>query len=144
MALAHPEAMQPSRRGPTRTAPPSRPDGYPWGRPRYLSYILYAATSIPFLLEGLILLRGVRALAAGSEAWSGFAADLAHPLYVAWHALVLAMTLWFGARTYFKLFVKTQPPTLPLPPLGLIPPALGAAWLVVTAALVAILSGALG
>lgn len=143
MALAHPDSMRPSRPGPTRTAPPIGPDGYPWGRPRYRSYVLYAATSVPFLLEGLILLRGVLALAAGPEAWAAFVDSLSHPVYVAWHAFMLVVTLWFGARTYFKLFVKTQPPTLPLPPLALIPPAIGAAWLVVTIGLVAILGGAL-
>ena len=143
MARAHPEAMQPSRPGPTRTAPPESPDGYPWARPRYRSYVLYAATSVPFLLEGLLLLHGLRALGAGPEAWGRFVESLSHPVYVAWHVLVLAMTLWFGARTYFKLFVKTQPPTLPLPPLQVIPPAIGAAWLVVTLGLVAILGGVL-
>jgi fumarate reductase subunit C len=143
MALAHPDTMQPSRPGPTRTAPPASPDGYPFRRPRYRAYVLYAATSVLFLLEGLILLRGVRALGAGSQAWEGFVQDLSHPAYIAWHALMLVVTLWFGARTYFKLFVKTQPPTLPLPPLELIPPAIGVAWLAVTVALVAILGGAL-
>jgi fumarate reductase subunit C len=143
MALAHPGSMQPSQPGPTRTAPPTSPDGFPWGRPRYRSYVMYAATSVPFLIEGLLLLRGVRALGAGAEAWGGFVQDLSHPAYIAWHALMLVVTLWFGARTYFKLFVKTQPPTLPLPPLALIPPAIGAAWLAVTVALVAILGGVL-
>ena len=143
MALAHPDSMQPSQPGPTRTAPATNPDGYPWGRPRYRSYVMYAATSVLFLLEGLILLRGVRALGAGAEAWAGFAQDLSHPLYIAWHVLMLVVTLWFGSRTYFKLFVKTQPPTLPLPPLELIPPAIGVAWLAVTVGLVAILSGGL-
>jgi fumarate reductase subunit C len=135
--------MQPSQPGPTRTAPPTSPDGFPWGRPRYRSYVMYAATSVPFLIEGLLLLRGVRALGAGAEAWGGFVQDLSHPAYIAWHAFMLVVTLWFGARTYFKLFVKTQPPTLPLPPLALIPPAIGAAWLAVTVALVAILGGVL-
>ncbi len=143
MAVAHPDAMQPRTPGPTRTAPPTRPDGYPWGRARYRSYVMYAATSVLFLLEGLILLRGVRALGAGNQAWTGFVQDLSHPVYIGWHALMLVVTLGFGARTYFKLFVKTQPPTLPLPPLELIPPAIGAAWLAVTVALVAILGGGL-
>ncbi|NIV49596.1 MAG: hypothetical protein GWN46_23760, partial [Gammaproteobacteria bacterium] len=80
--------MQPSRPGPTRTAPPAGPDGFPFGRPRYRSYVLYAATSVPFLLEGLLLLRGLRALGAGPEAWAGFVASLAHPVYVVWHVLM--------------------------------------------------------
>ena len=143
MGFAHPESMQPSRPGPTRTAPPQSPDGFPFGRPRYRSYVIYAATSVPFLLEGLLLLHGVRALGAGPEAWGGFVQNLSHPVYVAWHVLMLVVTLWFGARTYFKLFVKTQPPTLPLPPLELIPPAIGAAWLAVTVLLAAILGGAI-
>jgi fumarate reductase subunit C len=133
--------MQPSRPGPTPTASPRSPDGFPFGRPRYRSYVLYAATSVPFLVEGLLLLHGLRALGAGPEAWGVFVGSLSHPVYIAWHALLLAVTIWFGARTYFKLFVKTQPPTLPLPPLELIPPVIGAAWLVVTVALVAILGG---
>ncbi|MEN8182884.1 MAG: hypothetical protein ABFS46_10160 [Myxococcota bacterium] len=143
MSRAHPDAMKPTRPAPTKTAPPRGPAGYPFSHGRYRSYLLYAATSVLFLLEGLILLRGVRALGSGAEAWAGFVGDLSHPLYVAWHALVLVVTLWFGARTYFKLFVKTQPPTLPLPPLQLIPPAIGVVWLAVTVGLVAILGGGL-
>jgi fumarate reductase subunit C len=133
--------MRPARPGPTPTAPPRVPAGYPFGRPRYRSYVLYAATSVLFLLEGLILLRGAFALGSGPQAWSGYAADLAHPAYLLWNAFVLAVTLWFGARTFFKLFAKTQPPILPLPPLELIPPAMGALWAGVTLVLAAFLLG---
>ena len=138
---AHPDAMRPSRPGPTRTAPPRAPAGYPWAHARYRSYILYAATSVVFLIEGLLLLGGLRALADGPGAWEAWVTRMGHPLYVAWNVFVLVVVVWFGARTYFKLFVKTQPPTFPLPPLQLIPPALGVVWLAVTAALVALLGG---
>jgi fumarate reductase subunit C len=135
--------MRPARPGPTRTAPPRGPAGYPLGRPRYRSYVLYAATSVLFLLEGLILLRGAWALGSGPQAWSAYADSLAQPAYLVWHAFVLAVTVWFGSRTFFKLFAKTQPPVLPLPPLELIPPAMGALWAGVTLALVAFLFGVL-
>jgi fumarate reductase subunit C len=138
---AHPDAMRPSRPGPTRTAPPRAPAGYPWAQPRYRSYILYAATSVVFLVEGLLLLSGLIALADGPAAWADWVTRMRHPLYVAWNVFVLVVAVWFGARTYFKLFVKTQPPILPLPPRHLIPPILGVVWLVVTLALLAILGG---
>jgi len=140
-ALAHPESMKPHGPERTRTAPPSAPAGYPFAQPRYRAYILYAATSIPFLFEGFIVLRGAWALGSGPAAWAGYLDDLQNPIYRAWHALVLVVVVWFGARTFFKLFTKTQPPSFPLPPLELIPPAIGAAWLAVTLALVAILGG---
>lgn len=139
--LAHPDSMRPHAAERTRTAPPRAPDGYPFAQPRYRAYILYAATSIPFLLQGFLVLRGAWALGSGPEAWAAYLENLSHPLYLAWHVLMLGITVWFGARTFFKLFTKTQPPTFPLPPLELIPPAIGAAWLAVTVALVVVLGG---
>ncbi len=139
--LAHPDSMRPHGAERTRTAPPQSPAGYPFGQARYRAYILYAATSIPFLLQGFLVLRGAWALGSGPEAWAAYLENLRHPIYVAWHVFVLAVVVWFGARTFFKLFTKTQPPSFPLPPLELIPPAIGAAWLAVTLALVAILGG---
>ena len=140
-ALAHPDAMKPHGTERTRTAPPRGPAGYPLGQPRYRAYILYAATSLLFLLQGFLVLRGAWALGSGPEAWAAYLDGLANPIYRAWHALVLVVTVWFGARTFFKLFTKTQPPIFPLPPLELIPPAIGAAWLAVTGVLVAVLGG---
>ena len=139
--LAHPESMKPHAAERTRTAPPRGPAGYPFAHPRYRAYTLFAATSIPFLLQGFLVLRGAWALGSGPEAWAAYLDDLGNPLYRAWHALLLVVTIWFGARTFFKLFTKTQPPIFPLPPLELIPPAIGAAWLAVTVVLVAVLGG---
>lgn len=139
--LAHPDAMRPHREGRTPTAAPIAPQGYPFGQPRYRAYILYASTSILFLLQGFLVLRGAWALGSGPEAWGAYLEDLRHPLYLVWHVFVLGVVVWFGARTFFKLFTKTQPPIFPLPPLELIPPAIGAAWLAVTVVLVAILGG---
>jgi fumarate reductase subunit C len=133
--------MRPHAPERTRTAPPRGPDGYPFAQPRYRAYVLYASTSILFLLQGFLVLRGAWALGSGPEAWAGYLGNLSHPLYVAWHVLALGVVIWFGARTFFKLFTKTQPPIFPLPPLELIPPAIGAAWLAVSVALVAILGG---
>ena len=140
-AHAHPDAMKPHGAARTRTAAPFGPAGYPLGQPRYRAYILFAATSIPFLLQGFLVLRGAWALGSGPEAWTAYLDGLANPIYRAWHAFVLVVTVWFGARTFFKLFTKTQPPIFPLPPLELIPPAIGAAWLAVTVVLVAVLGG---
>jgi len=141
MGSAHPQAMQPSQPGPTRTSPPQSPAGYPFSHGRYRSYTLYAATSVIFLLEGLLLLEGAWMLGQGPEAWAGYLAYMTSPFGVAWNVLVLGVTIWFGARTYFKLFVKTQPPHFPLPPRALIPPAIGIVWVVVTVALVALHRG---
>lgn len=141
---AHPAAMQPSTPGRTRTAPPMRPDGFP-SATRYRNYLLFDATGITYLLVGFVTLRVVWALGSGPAAWQAMQEQLRHPLYLAFHVLVLASVIFVGLR-FFRLFPKAQPahigPAKP-PPAPVIQAVLYGAWIAVTAALVLVLGGVL-
>jgi fumarate reductase subunit C len=135
--------MAPSRRGATRTAPPQRPPKFPLGG-RYAAYTLFDATGLVYLLVGFVALRAVWALGEGEAAWQEILRQYQHPLYIAFHALCLASVVFVGVR-FFRLFPKSQPPRIgPLrpPPGPAIHTLLYAAWVGVTAAMVAILAGA--
>lgn len=141
---AHEDAMRPRANGRTRTAAPMMAGNWWTASPRYRAYVAYAFAGVLFWLQALILVRGLWALGTGEVAWNAYLEDLQNPIYVAFHVLSLAVLVWYGARTYFKLFVKTQPPKigpLPRPPLGVFPPALAAAWIVVSLALIVVLGG---
>lgn len=141
-APAHPEAMAPARPGPTRTAPPLRPHQFPL-RGRYAAYTLFDATGLLYLLVGLVALRAVWALGSGEAAWLELQRQFQHPLYVAFHVLCLASVVFVAVR-FFRLFPKAQPPRIgpaKPPPGALIQAGLYAAWIGVTAAMVAVLSG---
>lgn len=141
---AHRDAMKPSARTRTHVAAPMMA-GYWWtGSPRTRAYVAYAFSGVVIWLQTLVFIRGLWALGTGEAAWNAFMDDLRHPLYLAFHVFSLAVLVWYGARTYFKLFVKTQPPKIgpmPRPPLWVFPPALAAAWIAVTLALVLVLGG---
>jgi fumarate reductase subunit C len=137
------DAMKPRKAGPTRTAPPRPPDRFPF-RGRYLPYILFGSCGIFFLLSGLILLRMVWALGDGAADWQQVLADFARPGYLVYHALAFVGLVWFTLR-FFRLFPKTQPPRIgpaPRPPDAFFAVALNGAFVVVSAALVAVLWGA--
>lgn len=141
---AHPDAMKPRARARTRTAAPMMAGNWWTANPRYRAYVAYAFAGVVFWIQTLILVRGLWALGSGAGAWNGFLEDLRHPVYVGFHVLSLAVFVWYGARTYFKLFVKTQPPMigpLPRPPLAVFPPLLAAVWIGVSAALLVVLGG---
>lgn len=141
---SHPEAMAPHQRGRTRTAAPMMPGNWWTPNPRYRSYVLYGWAGAFFWIQGLIFLRGLWALGTGPVAWQGFLEDLTSPLYVGFHVVSLVVFVWYGARTYFKLFVKTQPPKIgpvPRPPLAVFPPALAVAWLGASALVLVVLWG---
>ncbi len=141
---AHRDAMQPSTRGSTRTAPPMMAGNWWSGSARYRSYVAYAFAGVFFWLQVLIFIRALWALGTGPAAWAEFAANLQNPLYIAFHAVSMLVFVWYGARTYFKLFVKTQPPMigpLPRPPVAVFPPALALAWIGASAALIVVLGG---
>lgn len=141
--LSHPQAMQPHRRGRTRTAPPVMPDRFPAGG-RYLSYMAFGGMSLFFLATSLLVLRAVYALQAGPEAWQAMLAGFANPIYVAFHVLALLAAVYTGWRFMIRLFGKAQPPKigpLPRPPVAAFPPLLLAAWLGVTVVLGAVLWG---
>lgn len=144
------DAMKPRRAGTTRTAPPRPPQKFPFraglgnkGR-HLLAYVAFGSCGIFFLLSGLILLRVAWALGDGPEAWRQVLTDFGSPGYLAYHALAFVGLVWFTLR-FFRLFPKTQPPRIgPLkrPPAVVFAVALNGAFLLVSAALVAVLWGA--
>ena len=140
--LAHPEAMQPHRPGRTRTAPPRLPAQFPMAG-RYLTYTLFGWTGLLYLLAGLVALRVVWNLGDGPAAWQATQAQLAHPLYVAFHALSLVAVIFVGVR-FFRLFPKAQPakigPAKP-PPRPVLHAGLYVAWIAVSGALALVLAG---
>jgi fumarate reductase subunit C len=142
--LVHPHAMSPARPGRTRTAPPQAVSGW-YTQPRMLKYLLFDATGIVYLLVGFVALRVIWALGSGPDAWAEMQRQLANPLYLAFHALALVSVVFVAVR-FFSLFPKSQParigPAKP-PPQPLILAGMYAAWLGVTLAVVAILSGAI-
>lgn len=141
-APAHPNAMQPSKPGSTRTAAPRRPASFPFGG-RYLSYILFDATGIVYLLAGFLVLGIVWSLGSGPAEWSAQLERLRSPAYVVFHLLALASVVFVGVR-FFRLFPKAQPPrigpTKP-PPGPVIVAGLYAAWILVTLLFVLVLAG---
>jgi fumarate reductase subunit C len=151
---AHPNAMAPSRPGPTRTAPPQMPSSW-WSAPRIRTYLLFDATGIVYLLLGFVALEVIWALGAGPDAWQAMvgapAVDdvpatkglLAHPLMIAFHVLGLISVIFVGVR-FFSFFPKAQPPRIgPLkpPPAQVILGGLYAAWIGLTLLFGAILAG---
>jgi len=139
---SHPQAMTPHRPGSTRTAAPQVPDDF-WTRRRMLTYLLFDATGLPYMLVGLLALRVAFALGRGPEAWARLMQDFSHPLYVAFHVLALIAAVFVGVR-FFRLFPKAQPPRIgpAKPPPGLLIHAgLYAAWLGLTLVLLIVLGG---
>jgi len=139
---SHPQAMTPHRPAPTRTAPPTVPDDF-YTKPRMLTYLLFDATGIVYLLVGFVALRVARALDSGPEAWADLMSDFAQPLYVGFHLLALVSVLFVGVR-FFRLFPKAQParlgPAKP-PPRPVLHAMLYVVWIVVTIALLVVLGG---
>lgn len=139
---ANPHAMAPSRAGSTRTAPPTVSDRF-WSQPRMRSYLLFDATGLTYLLVGFAVLRVAWALGNGPEAWEAMRAELASPLWIAFHAVVLLSVLYVGVR-FFRLFPKAQPPKIgpaKPPPRPVLHAMLYAAWGALTVALVVVLGG---
>jgi fumarate reductase subunit C len=137
-----PQAMQPRKPGSTRTAPPSVPDNF-WTQPRMLTYLLFDATGIVYLLVGLVALRVAWALAGGAPAWDALMLEFASPGYVIFHAIALIAALFVGVR-FFRLFPKAQPahigPAKP-PPRPVLHAMLYAAWIGITAAMLLVFGG---
>jgi fumarate reductase subunit C len=139
---AHPDAMAPSKPGPTRTAPPQMPASW-WSHPRIRTYLLFDATGIVYLLLGLVALRVVWALGAGPEVFEATIASLSHPLYIGFHLLGLVSVIFVGVR-FFRFFPKSQPPRIgPVkpPPQPVILAGLYAAWIGLTLGIAFILAG---
>ena len=139
------DAMAPGRAAPTRTAAPRRPDGFP-SQGNYRAYIAFACGGFFLMTVSLLVLRAVWSLGNGEAAWDRVQASFQNPLYVIFHALAFVWLTWFILRL-FRLFPATQPKRLGRfrrPPDAVLVAGLVAAFVVVTIALVAILSGALG
>ena len=107
---AHPHAMQPSRAGRTRTAPPLLPDRFPF-QGRYLAYTLFDLTGVVYLIMGFVVLRVVWALGDGPQAWQAARDSMASPLGIALHGIALVSVCFVGVR-FFRLFPKAQPPRI--------------------------------
>ena len=141
---AHPDAMAPSQPGRTRTAPPRRPDQFPFSG-RYRAYTLFDMTGILYLLLGFVALRVVWALGSGEEAWRAALETLQSPLYLGFHLLSLASVIFVGVR-FFGLFPKAQPPRIgpaKPPPPPVILTLLYGAWIGFTVVFSLILAGAI-
>ncbi len=141
---AHPQAMAPSRAGPTRTAPPQTPGSWP-SHPRMRVYTLFGVTGFIYLIMGFLCLRFVWALGAGPERWAVVVATLSNPIYIAFHLLALASVIFVGIR-FFRLFPKAQPAHIgPLkpPPGPVLHAMLYAAWAGVALGFAAVLTGAI-
>ena len=139
------DAMKPSRPGPTRTAAPRMPDQF-WTRGRYRGYIAFGACGFFLMTVGLLMLRAVWLLGQHDpEAWARLLDGYANPIYLAFHAISLVALVWFGLR-FFRVFPKTQPPTIgpfPRPPDVFFAVALNGAFVAATALGVALLWGAI-
>jgi len=140
--MAHPDAMKPHRPERTRTAPPAAPAQFPLSG-RYLTYTLFGATGVLYLLLGFLALRVVWALGSGPQAWQRVLEDFQNPLYVLFHAVCFVAVIFVGVR-FFRLFPKAQPARIgPLkpPPRPVIHAALYVAWIVVAGAFALVLAG---
>jgi fumarate reductase subunit C len=127
------DAMKPSRPGPTRTAPPRPPDGFP-RRGNYRGYIAFGFGGFFLMTVSLLVLRAVWALGNGEAAWNRVQASLQNPIYVIFHALAFVWLTWFILRL-FRLFPATQPKRIgPLtrPPDALLVAGLSGVFVVVT------------
>ena len=139
---AHPEAMAPPKKGPTRTAAPRMPGSW-WGAPRIRTYLLFGATGAVYLLAGMVVLRLAWALGQGPEAWQEALASLSHPLYLAFHGLTLVSLVFVGIRAFGTMMPKMQPRSGPFPPLpaSAVRALIYGAWVALAGLLALVLAG---
>jgi fumarate reductase subunit C len=141
---SNPHAMAPPKPGRTRTAPPQTPSTW-WGSKRILTYLLFDATGIIYFLVAFLAIRLISALGDGPIAWQAELDRLENPLYIAFHLLCLISVIFVAVR-FFRLFPKSQPPTIgPLkpPPAAVIHTMLYVVWIGITVLMTAILAGGL-
>ena len=139
---AHPEAMSPRQKGPTRTAPPQMPASW-WSAPRMRTYLLFGATGFVYLVMGLLVLRLAWALGKGPVAWQAALSSLSNPLYIAFHLLVLVSLIFVGLRAFGTMMPRMQPRGGPLPalPAGFVRGLLLAVWALTTILMALVLAG---
>jgi fumarate reductase subunit C len=141
--MAHPQTLQPSKPGSTRTAAAEMPAKFPTGG-RYLSYIAFGATAFFYLIVSLGVLRMVNSLAAGPEAWAAMQTAMQNPIYLVFHVITVLVLVWAAWRFLIKLSAKAQPKKIgPLrpPPAQAIPPLMGVLWLGASALVIVVLWG---
>ena len=142
-SLPRVDAMKPAKPGPTRTAPPRPPDGFP-NRGNYRAYIAFGFGGFFLFTLSLLVLRSVWAIGNGEAAWNRLQTSFQNPLYVIYHALAFLWLSWFILRL-FRLFPATQPKRIGAfqrPPDALMVAGLSGAFVVVTLVVAAILWGA--
>ena len=94
------------------------PDGWWMSHKRYRYYMFFAMASGVLSLASIVLLLAVRALAQGSQAWTGFQAMLGSPAGLLLSAGILVPTCFFSLR-WLRLGVKIPQVKLgPMPALG--------------------------
>ncbi len=137
------DAMKPERPGPTRTAPPSPPDQFPF-EGRYRGYIAFGAGGFFLFTVACQVLRALWALTRGEAAWKQLMASYENPLYVAFHLVAFVWLTWFILRL-LRVFPKTQPLRMggfQRPPDVVLASGLTGAFAVVSLVVLAILWGA--
>ena len=141
---AHPEAMAPPQKGPTRTAPPQMPGTW-WGAPRIRTYLLFGATGIVYFIAGTVFLHLVWQLGKGPEAWETALSSLSHPAYIAFNALTLVSVIFVGVRAFGGMMPKMQPRTGPIPvlPAGTVKALIYGVWSLMALVICLILAGVL-
>lgn len=139
------QAMQPSRAGTTRTAPPRPPDRFPGGG-RYPAYLAFGACGFFLLSIGLLIVRVVWVLGQHDPAaWVELMRGFANPIYLIYHGVAFVAMVWFALRL-FRLFPATQPPRLgplPRPPAAVLVGALTGLFGIVSLLFFLVLWGAL-
>lgn len=138
------DSMRPKVAGPTRTAEPRPPDGFPF-RGNYGPYLLFGSCGALLLLTSLLVIEFVWALGGGQAKYEAFLARLGSPLYQAYFWLALVGLVWFTLR-FLGLFPKTQPfrfGSIKRPPVPLMLAGLYGAFVVLNLLVAAILGGRL-
>ncbi len=137
------DAMKPSQPGPTRTAPPRMPNNFP-GRGNYLGYVAFGMCGFILYAVSFLMLRVVWALGDGERSWNLLMESFKNPIYILFHVFALVALTWFALR-FFRLFPKTQPPSLgpfPRPPDAFFSVALNGGFVLISALVIAVLWGA--
>jgi fumarate reductase subunit C len=128
----------------TPTLPARAPDGIWLSHPRYRWYILFAATGFILAAICIELLFAFAALGRGYAAWSSFLAVMSSPPMLLLNGLLWISLLFFSLR-FLRVGVKiptVQLGPIPGPPAPVILVAHFGGLIVVSLALLVILSGA--
>ena len=139
---AHPNAMAPSKAGPTRTAPPMQPASWKTS-PRMKQYARFGMTGWIYLVASITAIEIVWALGSGPDAYASMQTLLSNPIMVLIHVVALVSVGYVLVR-FFGLFPKAQParigPAKP-PPQPVLTAMLYGAWAGITIVLSVILAG---